>query len=332
MRRVPLVRAVHLNVYLDVLRDIGAPVERLLEKAGLPATVEETPNSYLCVPRVLDCVARSGGRDAANELGFLAARRLRLCDLRPEFRNAVLSAPTCKQRLLAIIRHAPREDGGLVSGFIDEGKNVRIFCDLHEFRTSPALAYSEWLQLRGIIHVVQSVAGPAWSPEEITLVSRHQPSQAARDAYLNTRILTSQPHTSFLVPRVFLGLPCRPGSEAGGEADDEGDQFSPAKAIREIVKPYLRDRPLSLAEVAEMLGMSQRSVQRHLGDLGLSFSTLVAEARYEVAREALSHADCKIIDAAFAAGYAHQSHLTRAFRRMAGITPQMFRKANRIAP
>lgn len=331
MRSVPLVRAVHLNVYLDVLRDIGAPVDRLLHSVGLPATVEETPDAYLSVPRVLDCVARAGGPDAANELGFLAARRLMLSDLRPEFRNAILTAPTCKERLLTIIRHAPREDGGLVSGFIDEGSDVRIFCDLDDFRASPALAYSDWLQLRGIIHVVRSVAGPSWSPEEITLISNREPSQAAHEAYLNTRILVSQPHTSVLVPRALLGRPCLSGSRIGSEAEEEGNYFSPADVVREIVKPYLRDRPLSLAEVAEMLGTSQRSLQRHLGELGLSYSRLVAEARYEVAREALSQDDCKIIDAAFAAGYAHQSHLTRAFRRMAGITPQMFRKLKQTA-
>jgi AraC-like DNA-binding protein len=40
-----------------------------------------------------------------------------------------------------------------------------------------------------------------------------------------------------------------------------------------------------------------------------------------------SHApDAKIIDVAYATGYADPAHLARAFRRMAGVTPREFRE------
>lgn len=268
MRKVPLVRAAYLNVYLDVLRDIGTPVWRCLQTAGLPATPEETPDLYLSVPRVLDCVARSGGAGTVMELGFLAAQGMTIGALRPEFQCALLNAPSCFARLQTIFRFARLEDGALCCGVVSQGASVRMICDLTGFGGSSALAYSDWLQVQAMVSVVRSVAGPSWYPEEMTFVSRGTPSEAACEAFPHTRIRTGQAHTSILIPRALLGQPCGSAPDAEG-AFDAATQEAPHGAswvdtIREILKPYLRDRPLLATEIAEILGTSQRSLQRHL--------------------------------------------------------------------
>lgn len=326
---VPLVRAKHLNIYLGIYRDIGAPVDRALHRARLPGSIEETPDAYLHVPRVLDCVLGLGRPQDAMELGFLAAQRMTLNSLRPEFQRAIHHAPTVLERLRAIVRHAPREDSALRSGIVNEGKNLRVFCDLAAFYRSPALAYSEWLQLDGIVSVVQSVAGPAWRPEEMTFVSRLAPSNAAAEEFANTRILTSQPHTSVLVPIRLIGMLCplqlSSQDTHDGVFGDEGEGEGTAASVREIVKPYLATKPLHFSELAEIFGMSERSLQRRLNKLGLSYAQLVADARYQVACDLLSRRDTKITEVALAAGYENPSHFSRAFRRMGGVSPREFR-------
>jgi AraC-like DNA-binding protein len=331
--RVPLlVRAAHLNVYLGVHREIGSPVDRALHRARLPGSVEDTPDAYLYVARALDCVTELGGAEVAMALGFVAARRMTLADLRPEFQRAIRNAPSGFERLQAIVRHASREDGALRSGIIDEGENVRVLCDLAGFHLSPALAYSEWLQLKAIISVVRSFAGSNWCPEEMTFVASRTPPDAAAEEFPNTRTLTSQPHTSILVKRPLLALPCppetvaEPGHAGDFEAGDAG--FDAAAAVREIVKPYLATRALHLSEVAEIFGMSERTLQRRLSELGLSYVRLVAEARYQVACELLHSRDPSITEVAMAAGYENASHFSRAFRRMTGASPREFRKSH----
>jgi len=333
MRNVPLVRATHLNVYLDVLREIGAPVDRTLRSAGLPATIEETPDLYLCVPRVLECVSANGGAEAAMEFGYIAAQRSKIENLRPQFQRDILAAPSCLARLQALVRHAAKEDGALVTQLRPEGASVRVICDLAQFRQSPALAYSEWLQLQAIVLVVQSVAGPKWRPEEMTFVSSHEPSAAAYEIYGNTRILLSQRHTSVLVPRSLIGYPCPTvrvtvGADTG-QVNEGSEAAATAGMIREILKAYLPDRPLLAAELAELLGTTGRTLQRHLQNQGLTYAQLVAEARYQVACTMLSGSDSKMIDIAFATGYEDPSHFSRAFRRIAGVSPRQYRAAAR---
>ena len=329
LRHVPLVRAAHFNNYLAVLRDTGVPFWDRLHSAGLPSTTEEFPDLYLSMPRVLDCVVANGGASSAMELGFLAAQRATLESLRPEFQRAILSAPSGLARLQTLIRYGKGEDTSVFCGIYPEGTSVRVVCELSGFERSPALVCTEWLNVQAVVSIVRSLAGATWFPEEITFVSGLAPHDAALEAFPNTRMLISQAHTSVLVPRDLLAAPCSAieGTETEGRVETKvTHQASDSiNTIREIVKPYLGDKPLLISELAEIFGTSERTLQRHLCRMGTNYSQLVAEARYQLACGMLENADVKIMDVAFAAGYQNPSHFSRAFRRFSGLSPIEYR-------
>ena len=331
MRRVPLVRAAHFNYYLAVLREIGVPVWDRLNRAGLPATTEETPDLYLSLPKVMECVAAIGGGSGAMELGFLAAQRATLEGLRPEFQRAILNAPSGLALLQTLLHYRKGEDTSGFSAIYREGSSFRVVCDQPGFEHSPGLVCTEWMNLQAVVSIVRSVAGESWTPEQMTFVSSIEPHDPAREAFPNTEFLASQSHTSVLVPRDVLARPF--GSTGTWEGGDESEPMEtdhvigPLDTIREIVKPYLRDKPLLLVELAEQLGTSERTLQRHLAGMGTNYSGLVDEARYQVACEMLENTDTKIGEIAVAAGYQNPPHFARAFRRLAGIPPSEYRRS-----
>jgi len=329
LRRVPLVRAAHFNYYLAVLRDIGVSVWQGLERAGLPATTEQSPNLYLSLPKVMDYVGANGGAGGAMELGFLAAQRATLESLRPEFQRAILDAPSGLALLQTLLRYRKGEDTSGFSAIYPEGASVRVVCDQPGFERDAALICAEWMNLEAVVSIVRSVAGGEWTPEEITFVSALPPHDPAREAFPNTRMLTSQAHTSVLVPRDVLAKPWHTLAEpeAGDQdADMEADHaIGPLDTIREILKPYLRDKPLLLSELAEILGTSKRTLQRQLRSRRVSYSRIVAEARYQVASDLLENTDTKIMEVAIAAGYQNHAHFSRAFRQLAGVSPIEYR-------
>lgn len=332
MSDFPIVRAIHLNVFIEELRAIGAPVDRGLERAGLPADIEVKPDAYLCVPRVLRFVEETAGAEGAMELGFLAAQRCTLDTLRPELQTAILSAASGFGRLSAFRRLVGREDGALVCGVVQEGDAVRIWCDLAAFPTSPALAYSEWLQLQGMVSTIRDLAGPGWTPSEMTFISRRPPSELALATYGNTRILVGQPHTSILVPIGVLACPCSgrlPPTEEWPEADAPVWRF--AESLCAIVESYLGERTVDLSLAAELAGMSPRSLQRQLERDGLTWRELVDRARYALACRLLVDDHLKIIDVAYSAGYENPQHFSRAFRRFSGLPPRAYRSQLRSA-
>ncbi|MEU0554079.1 AraC family transcriptional regulator [Dactylosporangium sp. NPDC006015] len=85
-------------------------------------------------------------------------------------------------------------------------------------------------------------------------------------------------------------------------------------------------RRWTLRDLAAELGMSPRTVQRHLRAEG-GFSGLLAAARADAAAGLLIDTRHALGVVGFASGYTDQPHFTREFRRRTAMTPAAFRSA-----
>ncbi len=101
--------------------------------------------------------------------------------------------------------------------------------------------------------------------------------------------------------------------------------------VRLAIAQSLRDGDPRLAEVAQRLGMSARTMQRRLRDEDLGFTEMVEEARMHMARRYLVDDTLSISEMSFALGFSEPSAFTRAFRRWAGSAPAEYREAARRA-
>lgn len=78
-------------------------------------------------------------------------------------------------------------------------------------------------------------------------------------------------------------------------------------------------------EVAGALGLSQRSLQRKLHELGLTYQNVLDETRHELARHYLEDPSKSVTEITFLLGFSEQSAFTRAFRRWSGMAPTSYR-------
>ena len=76
--------------------------------------------------------------------------------------------------------------------------------------------------------------------------------------------------------------------------------------------------------LARQLGMSPRSLQRHLADEGTSFEELLTELRGTLARNYLTERRLNVTEVAFLLGFADTSTFSRAFKRWTGKAPSEF--------
>ena len=85
--------------------------------------------------------------------------------------------------------------------------------------------------------------------------------------------------------------------------------------------------PASLAELAALAGCSRFQLLRGFArECGATPHAYLLQRRVRLARARLA-AGASPAEAALAAGFADQSHLTRAFRRQLGLTPARYRAA-----
>jgi AraC-like DNA-binding protein len=77
--------------------------------------------------------------------------------------------------------------------------------------------------------------------------------------------------------------------------------------------------------------MSKRTLQRRLTELGTRYLAVLAQARFDAARRMLQGPEVRVIDVSELLGYDNPSHFTRAFRRVAGVSPREYRKQMRLS-
>lgn len=83
--------------------------------------------------------------------------------------------------------------------------------------------------------------------------------------------------------------------------------------------------PHTVVSMARLLGLSTRSLQRHLHSDGLSFSQITAEARLRAAAWWLLESSLSLAEIGFMCGYADQAHFNRDYKHRTGLAPGAYR-------
>lgn len=97
-------------------------------------------------------------------------------------------------------------------------------------------------------------------------------------------------------------------------------------SIRATISSLLRHGDASLQHTAQRLGISPRSLQRHLTGLGTSYSEIVAEVRLDTACHLLAESDQRISNIAQSLGYSGASSFSRIFMRLMKVQPITYRR------
>lgn len=101
-----------------------------------------------------------------------------------------------------------------------------------------------------------------------------------------------------------------------------------ASQVRALLVRNLRTN-LPIAEVADALNLTERTLRRHLADEGTSYRRLLEETRETLASELLRTTCLSVEQIASQLGYAESASFTRAFVRWRGTSPGRYRKVSR---
>lgn len=328
MAKIHLTRCQHLSPFTDILNNLGAPTASLLERFRLPASLEEKSDHYIPILPAIEFAEFASGSQGIEDFGFHAARKLHFGHLSERTRNLIGHSPTLLVALQQACKWASLEDSNLSNWLEHYDDHVRFCSRLAGTKGLQHLEHSQWLQNVFPMYIVRQFAGSDWAPETIAFEARYTPSPACQSFWPNSRFLSGQEASWIDVPISLLALPNRANANPPHLKDEQVDHSNVdfIQALKLMLPSYLDERPPMLAEIAEMAGVSTRSLQRKLSRVGITYSGLLDSVRFENARKLLRDTDSKIIEIAFASGYADPAHFSRAFRRVAGVTPGQFRE------
>lgn len=102
--------------------------------------------------------------------------------------------------------------------------------------------------------------------------------------------------------------------------------------VREVLMRRLECGEPSQEEVAALLSMSARTLQRRLGESGTTYKEILDETRHSLALTYLSAPENSLSDVTYLLGFSACSSFTRAFRRWTGLSPSAWRARGSRTP
>jgi AraC-like DNA-binding protein len=322
-----------VRLALLALRAVGADLEAFRARFDLPGGAESDPEVIvpLSVMRALFDEAEKQTGDPL--LGaHLATRFERGTFGILEF--AARSAPTVRESLRRIVRYMAllnelvvvrfEEDAGaaVVSQRIP-GEPLCLGRHANEFFVTIVVAQARALTGLEVVPTRVFLAHPA-------------PAEVAPLAALwgTTRIDFGRGENGVVLPASLLDAPMASADPAllallDRQAEQalslQGSKSRLLGHIRRTVRDSLRGGPPTLDDVAASMKMSSRTLQRRLGEEGVTFQGVVESVREELARTLVADGSRPLGEIAFLLGYAELSPFLRAFKRWTGMTATAYR-------
>jgi AraC-like DNA-binding protein len=168
----------------------------------------------------------------------------------------------------------------------------------------------------------------------VTVAHRRPPDVGEHERIFGCPVRFGAEHNRLILDRIAWETPTR-GAHPGvlGVLSEHADLLLSrlprgpelVERTRRAIGGRLRGGDPSIKSVAREIGMSERSLQRHLRELGFSFNSLADEVRQATARLYLAQPDMALAEISYLLGFADQSAFSRAFKRWTGTTPKQAR-------
>lgn len=327
MATIPITRSLFLLPFTGILDEIGAPTSSLLEKVRLPMNLDEKSNFYVPLLPALQFVEVAQRSQDIQDFSFLAGQRLQFCHLRERTKALIAHSPTLLVALRHACQEAAREDSILSMWIEYDQDHIRVCNRIAVAGNLPYAKHAQWLQNIFSVYIARQFTGSNWMPSVMALESPYTPSEATQSCWPNVRFLSAQRASWISIPTSCLSLPnlSKAVFSPAHKHEDETSDYDIVETLKLMLPSYLDGGVPTLAEVADMAGVSARTFQRKLSNVDFAYSDILDTIRFERSSALLRDTNSKIIDIAFASGYSDHAHFSRAFLRIAGVTPRQYR-------
>ncbi|MEE4659423.1 MAG: helix-turn-helix domain-containing protein [Halieaceae bacterium] len=326
-RPLPTTRAASLQPFLAVLQSKGVATQALLERARVDAALLGHDSALLPLDSCLQFLDMAAAEAGTESLGIEVGLATPLEALGP-YGRGLRGCKTLAEYILQGVKRYNRHTSGLSLQLQRHERHWRVIQpwapQLTE-RRGQALAHLNTLAIT--INSCRAAAGKTWCPPTANISKYCEPAMSYCGLFVSTELRRQDAATWCDIPIDLLGLPL--WGSYGSSTHEELQPLTGALSdcVKQQIQAMIDRSDLSLPAVAKSLGVSPRSIQRHLGREGLSFFELHDQCRYHTAVNELTGSDKPVTDIAFDLGYTDPSNFTRAFRRWTGVCPVEFRAA-----
>jgi len=326
----PLTRVASVLRYTPQLQAVGAPVDRLLRRAGIPSLLLNHPEAVVPLPTAFRFGELSCQALATEHLGLYVGLAASLDGL-GTYGQMLQGSLTLYDYLRKGITFYNMLIIGQRLWLSDHGDELRL--NIATVGSSNLGTYQSHLETLAVtLTKFREVAGRSWAPTTISLAHCSREDIPDIALFAGSRIIRGTGETYFTFPHALMGqrFPVNGGRDLSA-ASPESLALQPLPTdlvgvVQLQIESLLPGHAIEIDVIAESLNTSRRSLQRSLAKQALTYSQVLIATRMRLAAKWLANSDKPIAEIAFDLGYQDASNFTRAFRRQIGVSPQSFRE------
>lgn len=213
------------------------------------------------------------------------------------------------------------------SRIVAEGDNIRLIWRAQFQQHQVARLVCESV-LAGIVHLAEQLTGRLIPVMEVCFVHPRPSDYRALEYQQGFRAQCkfSQSHNSIMIAADVLSWPLQHITRPSVAATDSGQVV---EQVKNQLTKSLMNSP-KLAQIASILGQSERGLQRQLKQSGTSYQHLLAEVRLGHAQDYLQYSNLSILQISQLLGFKEQSSFNHFFLQGAGASPKKWQEANSV--
>jgi AraC-like DNA-binding protein len=185
----------------------------------------------------------------------------------------------------------------------------------------------------GVTHLAQQGTNTSLHPRRVEFI-RRRANEAMLKRHFRCELRFDAPHDILVFDEAALALPMvnrnaqllavlLPGLEQSVAQDERARTL--ADDVRLALMQTISDGRPAVASIAKGLGMSPRTMQRRLGELGTTYQDVLDDVRQRLALRLLASTDLELGEVAFLLGFEEVNSFMRAFQTWEGTTPAQWR-------
>lgn len=317
----------------SILEQFGADPGAIMRQAGVSPEAFAHPDNalpYRSVCRMVWCSMQATGRE---DIGLLVSDAVSPSNL-GLVGFLMKQAESVGGALEDLVRYLHHHDSGAVVRIKRQDALVVLSYAVIDAAEPGANQICDGAIAIGC-NILRALCGPKWRPVEVTL-SHHQPALPARfERHFGVPVRFDAEESAVMFDASWLERAI-PAADAALrtmlaeqiEIMEEMEGCSLTEKVRRLIRATVVSQHGSVDHVAEMLSMSKRTLERRLGEEGMSFRRVSDEVNFEVARHLLESTAMPITQIGLALKFSEASAFSRAFRKWAGESPRDWRLRN----
>jgi AraC-like DNA-binding protein len=321
----------HLDGLRGLVTDLGGDFDAVCAEIGLATNLTADGERMLSHRKLLELVDLAARRTRRRDFGLLWGARSSPMLLGP-LGVAMANAPTARKAVQLFVDKLPRQNEVLKAALAPlDRRGLELLSLVNQMARPPKLVHPKERNISILLGVLRTLLGDRFLPVEIWLSHpQHADDEAYKRAY-GKAPLFDQNVCGLVIKTLDLDRPV-PGHrrEVFDMAVSHLAQAAPPKLsaddpLATATAVLATNRSYSLGEVAQIMGVHARSLQRRLRDAGVTYSTLRDRARRVEAERLLRDSDRPLMAIAFELDFKDQAAFTRASRRWFGAPPSTAR-------